>query len=271
VSAAPEPGAVAHFERLRTDRIEDGAVLRVVLDHPKGNVLSRAMMREIGAALALHRDDPHLKLVFLRGAGGHFSFGAAIEEHQKDAVGPMLREFHAFVRELAQYPVPVAALVEGRCLGGAFEMALVCSFVLAAANARFGCPEIKLGVFPPVLVAAGATRLPGALAERLVLTGEELDARALAATGLVTRVFEPGADPEAALIAWYRETLAPLSAYALRVATRAVREGSGLIAALGAPLDAAERAYLEALPTSHDGNEGIAAFLERRAPVWRDA
>ncbi|HUK63533.1 MAG TPA: enoyl-CoA hydratase/isomerase family protein [Dongiaceae bacterium] len=271
MSAGPRPGALARFERLRADRIEDGAVLRVVLDHPKGNVLSSAMMREIAAALAAHRDDPHLKLVFLRGAGGHFSFGASIEEHRRDTVGPMLREFHAFVRDLAACPVPVAALVEGRCLGGAFEMALVCHFVLAAADARFGCPEIRLGVFPPVLAAVGGTRLPAAIAERLVLTGEELDGRTLASHGLVTRVFEPGADPETALIAWYHETLAPLSAYALRVAVRAARDGSGLIAALGAPLDAAERRYLDRLPGSHDGNEGIEAFLERRPARWRDA
>ncbi|MFI5370819.1 MAG: enoyl-CoA hydratase/isomerase family protein [Candidatus Eisenbacteria bacterium] len=271
MSAPVDGGTGARFERLRADRLEDGAVLRIVLDHPKGNVLSGAMMREIGAALAAHRDDPHLKLVFIRGAGGHFSFGASIEEHRRDAVAPMLRTFHTFVRELAIYPVPVAALVEGRCLGGAFEMALACHLVFAAADARFGCPEIKLGVFPPVLAAAGPARLGGALAERLVLTGDELDAGALAAAGMVTRVFEPGADPESSLLAWYRDTLAPLSAHALRVSVRATRDASSLVAALGAPLDAAERLYLERLPSSHDGNEGIEAFLARRRPVWRDA
>jgi cyclohexa-1,5-dienecarbonyl-CoA hydratase len=259
------------YEKLRAERLEDGAVLRITLDHPKGNVLSSAMMAEIASALGAHRDDPHLKLVFVRGAGGHFSFGASIEEHRREAVAAMLHRFHGFVRELAAYPVPVAALAEGRCLGGAFEMALVCHLVFATADARFGCPEIKLGVFPPVLAAAGAARLGGALAERLLLTGDELDAGAAAACGLVSAVFEHGADPEAALLAWYRAKLAPLSAYALRIATRAMRADSPLVMALAGPLEAAERCYLDTLPASHDGNEGIDAFLVRRAPVWRDA
>ncbi len=255
----------------RAELIEHGTVLRIVMDKPKGNVLSRAMMSELAATLAAHRDLPHLRLVILRGAGGHFSFGAAVEEHVPELAAAMLAEFHAFIRALAAYPVPVAALVEGRCLGGAFETVLACHLVFAASNARFGCPEIKLGVFPPVLAAAGALRLGGALAERLLVTGDELDAAAAARAGLVARVLEDGTDPEAAVLEWYRERLAPLSAFSLRAATRAAREGSGLLAALGAPLDAAERLYLERLVPSYDGNEGVAAFLARRAPVWKDA
>lgn len=266
--AAPAP---ARFEHVRADVLEGGAVLRVVLDRPKGNVLSRAMMDEITAALDARRDDPGLRLAFLRGAGGNFSFGAAVEEHRHDQAAALLAGFHAFVRRLAAYPVPVAALVEGRCLGGAFETVLACHVVFASQDARLGCPEIRLGVFPPVLAAAGACRLGGALAERLLLTGEELDAAAAARAGLVARVLDEGEDPEAALLAWFRERLAPLSAFSLRVATRAAREGSGLLAALGGPLEAAERLYLERLLPSHDGNEGIEAFLARRSPEWRNA
>ncbi len=262
----PVPHPLVHAER-----IEGGTVLRLTLDRPKGNVLSRAMMSELGAALVAHRELPELRLVIVRGAGGHFSFGAAVEEHVPEQAATLLAEFHAFVRALAAFPVPVAALVEGRCLGGAFEVVLACHLVFATADARFGCPEIKLGVFPPVLAAAGALRLGGALAERMLVTGEDLDAAAMARAGLVTTVIPAGTDPEAALLAWYRERLAPLSAFSLRVATRAAREGSGLLAALDAPLRAAERLYLERLLPSHDGNEGIAAFLARRAPVWRDA
>jgi cyclohexa-1,5-dienecarbonyl-CoA hydratase len=257
--------------RLRADLIEDGTVLRIVLDHPKGNVLSRAMMSEIAAALAAHRDLPHLRLVILRGAGGNFSFGAAVEEHLPEQAAGMLGEFHAFIRALAAYPVPVAAVVEGRCLGGAFETVLACHLVFAAANARFGCPEIKLGVFPPVLAAIGALRLGGALAERLLLTGDELDAAAAARAGFVAEVFAEGAEAEAALLEWYRKRLAPLSAFSLRVATRAARDGSGMLAALEVPLANAEHHYLDRLLPSHDGNEGIAAFLARRAPAWKDA
>jgi enoyl-CoA hydratase/carnithine racemase len=104
----------------------------------------------------------------------------------------------------------------------------------------------------------------------MLLTGDELDAPAARAAGLVAEVFPAAADPEVQLGAWFRRSLKPLSAHALRQATRVSREASGLVAALGAPLDAAERLYLEAVVSSHDGNEGIEAFLQRRPPAWED-
>ena len=111
---------------VRTELQEDGRVLRVWLSQPKGNVLNQAMMAALGGALREHAAIPHLKLVVLQGDGGHFSFGAAVEEHQKDQAPGMLRAFHALCRQVAGYPVPVAAMVEGRCLGGAFELVLCC-------------------------------------------------------------------------------------------------------------------------------------------------
>jgi cyclohexa-1,5-dienecarbonyl-CoA hydratase len=257
------------YQTIDASLVEDGTVLRILLDRPKGNVLSREMMEEIGDALDRHGDDPHLRLALLRGAGGHFSFGASVEEHRRDEAPAMLRAFHRFIRQVASYPVPVAALVEGRCLGGAFELTLACHLVFAGPSARFGCPEIKLAVFPPVLAAAGPARLGGALAERLLLTGDEIDARAAERAGFVAEVFDAG-DPEDALYAWYRAHLLPLSAFALRQAVHAARSRSALLSALGDPLDAAERQYVDRVLPSHDGNEGIDAFLSRRAPAWRD-
>jgi cyclohexa-1,5-dienecarbonyl-CoA hydratase len=260
---SPEAG------RLRVDRLEDGTLLRLVLDRPKGNVLDGALMCEVATTLAAHRYDPHLRLVVIRGAGGHFSFGASVEEHRPEQAPAMLATFHGLARDLAAYPVPVAALVEGRCLGGAFELVLCCHLVFATESAVFACPEIRLGVFPPVLAAIGRLRLGGALAERLLVTGGELEARAAERAGLVTAVLE--GDPEEALLRWYRETLRPLSAFALRQATRAARLGSGLLEALAGPLHALEAQYLHEVLASHDGHEGIEAFLARRPPQWRDA
>ncbi len=250
--------------------MEDGTVLQILLNKPKANIVTAAMMREIEAALAEHRKEVHLRLVVLRGAGGNFSFGASVEEHRKDQAPAMLATFHDLARLIAVYPVPIAALVEGRCLGGAFELVLCCHLVFAAASARFGCPEIKLGVFAPVLAVAGATRLGSALAERLLLTGEEIDAPAAERAGLAI-LLDPSLAPDAALAAWYRQFLRPLSAFALRQSVRAMRTDSALVAALGDPLTAAERHYIEDVVSSHDGNEGIEAFLARRPPVWRDS
>jgi cyclohexa-1,5-dienecarbonyl-CoA hydratase len=251
--------------------LEAGAVLRLVLDRPKGNVLTMDLMRRLGEALDEHRDDRHLKLVMLRGAGGTFSFGASVEEHRKAQAPAMLVAFHALARQIASYPVPVAALVEGRCLGGAFELVLCCHFVFAAKGAVFACPEIRLGVFPPVLAALGPSRLGSATAERLLLTGEDASAEALAPTGFITRVLEDGVDGEAWVLSWYREKFGGLSAFALRQATRAARAGAGVDGMLGERLLPVERRYVELVLESHDGNEGIEAFLARRPPVWTDA
>lgn len=257
------------YETLNATLAEDGRLLEIVLDRPKGNVLTAGMMEELSSALAAHRERAELRLVVIRGAGGNFSYGASIEEHRKDQAPRLLSTFHRLVREVAAYPVPVAAMVEGQCLGGGFELVLACHFVFATPETRFACPEIKLGVFPPVLAAIGAQRLGGFLAERLLLTGESLDAGEAWRTGMVAKVFENG-DPRAELLAWYRETLAPLSAFALRQGTRALRESSGMLAELDRALDAAERQYVEEVLESFDGNEGVEAFLERRQASWQD-
>jgi cyclohexa-1,5-dienecarbonyl-CoA hydratase len=256
---------------VRADRIEDGRVLRLVLDAPKGNVLTMRMMDELREALAMHRDDRALKMVLLRGAGGTFSYGASVPEHRRDRASAMLAAFRELVRDIATHPAPVAALIEGRCMGGAFELALACHFLFATRTAVMGCPEVRLGVLPPVLAVLAPRRMAGALAERLLVTGADLDAEGADRAGLLTRLIDASLDPESAVLDWYRRTLAPLSAFTLREATGAAREASGLLAALGGPLEAAERRYLERLLPSHDGNEGIEAFIEKRAPQWTDA
>jgi len=250
--------------------MEDGTLLRLILDKPKGNVLSMEMMKALSEALAAQTGNPHLRMVIVRGAGNHFSFGASVEEHRKEQAPSMLSGFHAMIRQVAAYPVPIAALVEGQCLGGAFELVLACHLVFAAPSAKFGCPEIQLGVFPPVLAAIGAQRLGGPLAERLIVTGATIDAAAADKAGMVSAIFS-GGNPEEELLEWYRKNLRPLSAFSIRQANRVARIGSGIVAALQQALDKIERQYVEEVLASYDGNEGIAAFIERRKPVWRDS
>jgi cyclohexa-1,5-dienecarbonyl-CoA hydratase len=253
------------------DLVEDGRVLRLVLNAPKANVLTTQMMCELRDALAEHRDRRALKMVLLRGAGSTFSYGASVSEHRRDQAPAMLAAFCDLVRDVATYPVPVAAVVEGRCLGGAFELALACHLVFASPGAVMGCPEVRLGVVPPVLAVLGPRRMAGATAERLVLTGAEIDSATAERAGLLASTIPEGVEAEAWALEWYRRTLAPLSALALREATLAAREGSGLLAALDGPLEAAERRYVERLLPTHDANEGIEAFIERRQPQWTDA
>jgi cyclohexa-1,5-dienecarbonyl-CoA hydratase len=194
-----------------------------------------------------------------------------VPEHEKSLAPKMLSTFHRVLRGVASYPVPIAAVVEGRCLGGAFELVLCCHLIFAAPNAIFACPEIKLGVLPPVLAVVGPHRMPAAAAERLVLTGDEVDAATGAMLGFVTSVLGKEQDVVAAVLDWYRQKLRPLSAFSIRQATLALREGSPLLLSLGTALDLAEKRYVSHLLPSHDANEGIAAFLARRAPTWKDA
>ncbi len=264
------PAAAEPRRTIRVAVLEEGTVLRLVLDRPKGNVLSSEMMGELDAALAEHEALPDLRLVLLRGAGGNFSYGASVEEHRRQDAPGMLATFHRLIRRLAAYPVPVAALIEGHCLGGGFELTLPCHFLFATPDARLGCPEIKLGVFPPVLAAVGAWRMGAAAAERILLTGKPMSAAEAWRVGLVTEVFDAEADPEAALLAWYRETLRPLSAFALRQGTAALRRSGGFLEQLDRALAAAEEQYVREVLPSHDGDEGVEAFLARRAPDWRN-
>ena len=250
--------------------LEEGTLLRLELNKPKGNILTLEMMQRLSKELDAQSDNAHLRAVVVRGAGKHFSFGASVEEHQKEQAPSMLAGFHAMIRKIASYPVPVIALVEGSCLGGSFELILACHMVFASPTAVFGCPEIKLGVFPPVLAAIGAQRLGGPLAERMIVTGSSIDAATAEKAGLVSAVF-PGENPEEELIEWFQKNLRPLSAFAIRQNTRVARIGSGILTALQDPLDKIERQYVDEVLESYDGNEGINSFVERRKPVWKDA
>ena len=252
---------------LHVDVTEGGTLLRLTLDEPKGNVLTVEIMRRMAEVLSAYESNASLRLVAVTAAGNDFSYGASIVEHRKPNAPQMLATFHALARQVARYPIATAALVRGRCFGGAFELVACCSFVFAAPNARFACPEVKLGVFPPVLTALGAQRFGVALRDRLVMTGDDIDGETAHRAGFVTDVF--AGDAWSSLLEWYRQTLRPLSAHALRTARRACIDATE--DALGPTLDRLERRYLVDTLESHDGNEGIEAFLAKRAPKWVDA
>ena len=234
--------------------LENGALLRIVID----KILSRAAMEQLESDLAAHERDQHLKLVVIQGSGGNFSYGASVEEHRKDAAPAMLRGLSRLVRRIGRYPAPVAALVEGRCLGGGFELALACHLIFATQTAQLGCPEIKLGVFPPVLAAIGPSKLGGMLTDRLVLTGETISGADAKPWAIPLHSTEPFAE----VLAWYHKNVAKNSAAALRIATEALRRDDAL--------EKLEKLYVDKVLESRDGNEGIEAFIARRVPIWED-
>lgn len=248
---------------IRTEQLESDTVLRIVLDAPKANILDAAMISGIATAYdELIR--PETKLVVFEGAGAHFSFGASVAEHQASQAAAMLKSFHGLFRKMAATAVPTCALVRGQCLGGGLELAAWCSFVVATPEARLGQPEIQLGVFPPLASVLLPWRSGGRAALELCVTGRSVRAEEALALGVVDALAE---DPEAWWKKRFDETLRPRSASSLRFAERAVR--ADLARRMEADLPAIERLYLEQLMGTHDANEGIAAFIERREPHFK--
>lgn len=247
-------------------RIDD-RVARITFARPPLNVFNIAMMREIGEALnecLPHRD---LAAIIFDAAPGSraFSAGVAVEEHVPDTVFQMLDSFHAVFRMLAQISRPVFALVDGPALGGGCELVAACDIVIASERARFGQPEIKLGVFPPV----AAILLPRVIGEKrareLIMLGDMIDAAEALRLGLVNYVV-PAADLEPKLQSVLVK-LRDLSAAALAMTRTALDLGGQT--SFQSALTEVENLYLNELMKTEDANEGVRSFMEKRKPEWR--
>jgi cyclohexa-1,5-dienecarbonyl-CoA hydratase len=250
------------FEKIRLKFTHQERVARITLASPKANILDRAMIRELEEAVSQCARRP-LNALVLTAEGPHFSFGASVQEHLPDQIAGTLRALHALLRRLHEAPAPVIAAVRGQCLGGGFELALACDLIVADNTAQFAVPEIKLAVFAPAASALLPLRVGQALAARLLLTGAAITADEAARSGLVTRVAE---DLDAEIERWLESDFLPRSPSSLQFGCRAAR--MSLRRALGEELTQLERLYLSELMTTPDAEEGIRAFLEKRAPRW---
>ena len=242
-----------------------GGHLQLVIDQPKGNVISLAVIRELRGALALVRESPQVKLVTIEGAGDHFSYGASVEEHRAGAIATALGELHGLIRALLACPAPTAAIVRGRCLGGGFEVALACDLIFASTTAVLGVPEITLGVFPPAASALLPPRIGASRAAGALLTGRAAPVEEWMVAGLIELV-APADELQAVVDRWFDANLAARSAAALACAAQASR--LALAHQVEATLPRLEQLYLETLMRTRDAGEGIEAFLEKRPPQW---
>ncbi|MGH3320085.1 MAG: enoyl-CoA hydratase/isomerase family protein [Streptosporangiaceae bacterium] len=256
---------------LATDR--DGSLLRVVLDRPAvHNALSGELLGALGATLRAAAGDTSVRVVVLSGAGDRaFSAGADLDELAGLSAGAartVLRRGQDVLWQLEHMPVPVIAAVDGLALGGGFELALACSFVVASTSARFGFPETGLGLMPGY---GGTQRLPRLVgrgpALHLMLTGARMGAERAHQLGLVAvPPMSPAELPGAA------------DEIARRVASRGPRANRQVLEAVSAgseaSLDTALRleSTLAALAiASPEGAEGVSAFRERRDPTFEDS
>lgn len=247
---------------------ESGSRAALRFSHPKGNILTRAIMRGLAAACEDLSRAPGLKLITLASEGADFSFGASVPEHAPGEIEQALPDMHALVRELLVLPAPTAAIVQGRCLGGGFELALACDFIMAKSGASFGLPEIGLGVLPPVGSVLLPLKIGYARAARSALTGAVQPVEEWAHAGLIT-LTAPADLLDGAVSHWFDRQLAPHSAAALHHAVRALRlDARDAVERL---LPRIEQLYLNELMSTEDAVEGIQAFVEKRAPRWKDS
>ncbi len=243
----------------------DAPVARLTLAHPPLNILDLTMMDELRAALEQIEARPDVVAVVLKGSPKAFCAGVDVAAHTPDKVRPMLEKFHAVIRALVQTRKVTIAAVEGACLGGGAELAMVSDLVYTARDAKWAFPEIKLGCYPPVAAAALAALVGQKRAADLVLTGRQISGDEALAIGLATGAAR-GEELES-LVADALARLSKLSPSSLAVAKKAFYAWDAIHFEKG--LARAEQIYFDDLMKTEDAVEGIQSFLEKRKPVWK--
>jgi cyclohexa-1,5-dienecarbonyl-CoA hydratase len=182
-----------------------------------------------------------------------------------DTFKGMLAALHQLVLRMVAYPVPILVSIKGQCLGGGLEVAAAGHLLFAAPDAKFGQPEIVLGVFAPAASCLLPERMQRAAAEDLLYSGRSIGAEEALRTGLLNAVTD---DPEAAALAWFDAYAAKHSASSLRFAVAAAR--LDMVERVRSKLASLERLYIDGLMSTRDAVEGLTAFLDKRAATWED-
>ncbi len=245
-----------------------GRVAIVTLNRPQAlNALNSTVMEELREALAGFQKNSDVGAVVLTGSEKAFAAGADIKEMQSlDFVDAYLDDFISGWEDVAGFRKPMIAAVSGFALGGGCELAMMCDFIIASSTAKFGQPEITLGVIPGMGGSQRLTRAVGkAKAMDLCLTGRMMDAAEAERAGLVARVVEPERLLEEAIAA--AEKIAAFSAPALLMAKESVNRAFELTLAEGLRF---ERRLFHSLFATEDQKEGMAAFTEKRKAAFRN-
>jgi len=237
---------------------------RIRLANPPRNVIDIPMMRELAQALGEIEERTDTSLVVFEGDERTFSAGVDIKAHAPELVHEMLTSFHAVIRAIVGSRKITIAVVRGTCLGGGAELAAVCDIAYTARDATWGFPEIKLGCFPPVAAVALPALVGQKRASELILTGRQISGEEAAAIGLANGSVQ--AEKLEGLLQVTIGELMQLSGAALAYAKKALYAWDAAHFERG--LARAEKIYLEELISTADAREGIAAFLEKRAPAW---
>lgn len=250
------------FKHIQTD-LKDG-VATLTLSRAPLNWFNIEMMEEINAYLEGLLKERSLKFLVVQATGKAFSVGVEVADHLGDLAPKMIGVFHKMFRLMDALKVPSLAVVNGAALGGGCELALYCDMVIATERAKFGQPEIQVGVFPPIAALIFPRIIGRKKAMELVLSGDTISAQEALSLGLINKVV-----PEASLIDAVRafvEKMTNLSGVVLKLTKEATL--AGLNDDMDQGLKAIEKIYLDRLMKTRDAMEGLKAFMEKRKPAW---
>ena len=242
-----------------------GQLARITLTNPLLNVIDFQMMDELMSALQQLEQCREISVVIISGGDRAFSAGVDVAVHTPDLVQTMLQKFHSVILALTRFSKITIAEVHGACLGGGAELAMVCDMCFTTPDAKWGFPEISLGCYPPVACTALAALVGQKRAADLVFTGRMFSGEDAAEWGLANEAHSESELQEA--IQRTVDHLLKLSPAALAVAKRAFYAWDSMHLDKG--LARAEKIYLEELMQTEDVKEGIAAWMEKRKPVWK--
>ncbi len=254
------------YENIETSTLGHVGLIR--LNRPKAlNALCAALIAEMGDALDGFEADDNIRCIVLTGSEKAFAAGADIKEMaDKSYVGAYLEDFITVGWErVTKCRKPVVAAVAGYALGGGCELAMMCDFIIAADNAKFGQPEITLGTIPGAGGTQRLTRFVGkSKAMEMVLTGRMMDAEEAERAGLVSRVVPLGSLMDEALKA--ADTIAGMSLPVVLMAKESVNRAYETTLTEGVKF---ERRVFHSTFATEDQKEGMAAFIEKRQPDFK--
>lgn len=238
----------------------------ITLNRPPVNILNIAMMDEINGVLESWQGERDLKAVLFDAKGKCFSAGVDVGEHMGDLAPKMIHAFHRMFRLMDGLGIPTIASVYGSCLGGGCELAVFCDLVISTEDAKYGQPEVQVGVFPPIAAQLMPRIIGRKAAMELILSGKIISAEAALKMGLINKIV-----PKEELSGATEDFVKPylkLSAEVLRKTKKAIM--AGLMDDFDPSLKIIEDIYLEELMKTADAQEGLNAFMEKRKPIWKN-
>lgn len=254
------------YETILVDR--HNKVLQITLNRPEAmNAINNALSKEVIEVCLEADQDESIGCMVITGSDKVFAAGADIKEMQSKTYADLLEQnFLAEWEAVANIRTPIIAAVAGYALGGGCELALMCDFILCADNAKFGQPEIKLGVMPGIGGSQRLTKSVGkSTAMEMCLTGRMMDAQEAKQSGLVSRVLPLDELLNDALET--AATIADFSRPAVRANKNAVKRAQELSLSEGLRV---ERQMFHGCFALEDQTEGMSAFVEKRAPEFKN-